>query len=339
MGNNKSRITYIGRFPPPYGGVTVKNALLYNCLSKRIALEKLDLTAVKSLDFETCRSFARCLLDRKGALVVGLSKKWRRRLTNVLYWINREKMKRSILIVMGGQVAEDAFSIKKINCFKRVFVETDAMRRNLELCGAINVSVYPNCRCRREGMLPELPADKRHIDAVFFSLISKDKGADTVLCAARNLPEINFHFYGRIDEGYREEFLASMGHLPNVKYHGIFNAVSDDVIGELSKYDVHVFPSRWPNEGVPGIIVETKIAGVPTIAADICYNSELIHEGEDGFLMRENTADELARLLGVLRDDPGRLTIMKKRALESSELFYSDRYIGEIVDCLPGLVI
>lgn len=34
-------VIYLGQFPPPYGGVTVKNALLYDALSERVQIEKL----------------------------------------------------------------------------------------------------------------------------------------------------------------------------------------------------------------------------------------------------------------------------------------------------------
>ena len=35
-------VYYLGQFPPPYGGVTVKNALLREELSKHIAIEVLS---------------------------------------------------------------------------------------------------------------------------------------------------------------------------------------------------------------------------------------------------------------------------------------------------------
>ena len=33
-------VYYLGQFPPPYGGVTVKNALLCEELSKHVAIER-----------------------------------------------------------------------------------------------------------------------------------------------------------------------------------------------------------------------------------------------------------------------------------------------------------
>lgn len=49
---------------------------------------------------------------------------------------------------------------------------------------------------------------------------------------------------------------------------------------EPSAYDLHLFPSRWRNEGVSGVLVEIKMAAVPSIVSDICYNAELIRDGK-----------------------------------------------------------
>ena len=36
------KIRYIGLFPPPYGGVTIKNKLIYDCLSETKKIVKFN---------------------------------------------------------------------------------------------------------------------------------------------------------------------------------------------------------------------------------------------------------------------------------------------------------
>ena len=48
---------YIGSFPPPYGGVTVKNALLFEVVSEKVPLDKLNLMDVKKHDLAAMASF------------------------------------------------------------------------------------------------------------------------------------------------------------------------------------------------------------------------------------------------------------------------------------------
>lgn len=145
------------------------------------------------------------------------------------------------------------------------------------------------------------------------------------------LPQVSFHFYGRIEHGYEDAFRLAMRSLPNVEYHGVFDSVSNDVIVELGQYDLHLLPSAWASEGVPGVLVETKIAAVPSIVSDVCYNAEIIKNGVDGVVLRENTAECLIAAIEMLDADPTLLSHMKASALASAEHYYVDQYIDEIV--------
>ncbi len=334
---SRYRITYIGSFPPPYGGVTVKNALLYKHLSERLEIEKLDLTVVKKLNLKAVFGLLRTIFSRNGALVLGVSADWRYRLTYILYRFNRRKMGRSILVVMGGKTPENAAYVSRMNGYRRVYVETESMKRSFEAMGAYNVAIYPNCRERPKIPVQIKPSGGGRMSSVFFSLISPDKGVGIALGAAELLPEIDFHFYGRIENGYEEYFRSNVSRLSNVCYHGVFDSVTGDVLRELNKYDVHIFPTLCPNEGVPGVIAETKLAGVPTIASDRSYNAELIEDGVDGVLTHADTAEELAGILGSMDASPVSVDRMKEAALASGERYDIDRYLdlfeGELLDC------
>lgn len=175
------------------------------------------------------------------------------------------------------------------------------------------------------------------MSSVFFSLVSPDKGVEIALDAAKLLPGVDFHFYGRLERGYEKCFRGKVDELPNVYYHGVFDAVAGDVMGELNKYDVHIFPTLCPNEGVPGVIAETKLAGAPTIASDRSYNGELIEDGIDGFLTHGDSAEELAGILGGMAAAPESVDRMKKAAQASGESYDIERYIplfeDELHDC------
>lgn len=170
----------------------------------------------------------------------------------------------------------------------------------------------------------------RKLKCVFFSLVSTDKGVDLVLEAAKSLPNIDFNVYGRIEKGY-EEFQKQVNELDNVTYMGIFDSVKGDVVTELNKYDIHLFPTRWPNEGVPGVLVETKMAAVPSIVSDVCYNAELVVNGKEGVVLKENTVEALVAAISALDADREKLDAMKAASLESAERFYIDRYIDLLV--------
>ena len=89
-----------------------------------------------------------------------------------------------------------------------------------------------------------------------------------------------------------------------------------------------------PNEGVPGVIVETKLAAVPTIASNRGYNSELINNGKDGVLTCSDTVDELVGIISSLATSPEQLDSMKEAALLSADFFYVERYLDTISEVL-----
>ena len=180
--------------------------------------------------------------------------------------------------------------------------------------------------------------DDGELKCVFISLVSPDKGVDLVLEAAKSLPSVEFYIYGRTERGYGD-FRCRINGVDNAKDMGVFDSVSNDAVAELSKYDVHLFPARWANEGVPGVLVETKTAAVPSVVSDICYNAELVRDGVEGIVLRQNTAECLVEAISLLDADCERLYIMKVSALESAERFYIDRYIDLLVSDLteePG---
>ena len=103
---------------------------------------------------------------------------------------------------------------------------------------------------------------------------------------------------------------------------------------ELRQYDVLLFPTRWKDEGVPGVLVEGKIAGIAEIVSDTCYNAELISDGTDGVILKENNVSCLAEEINKMDSDREYLQRLKEGSRISAERFYIDNYIEEIIDAL-----
>lgn len=327
-----SDIRYIGAFPPPYGGVTVKNNMIYSQLRKQI-----DVTRVffqhrimkQTLD-------VLWLFFWRKAFIIGVSaskgkSKW---ITTILYWLNRNAMNRSLYFMMGGleadYIAENQLLIKKYSEYKQIYVETESMKKVLSDSGMKNVSVFPNCRIR-PVRLPSLRDSEEKLKCVFFSNIQKSKGVDTILRVSEGLLSVEFYLYGYIDAEYTREFDNLVKNRKNVCYKGVFSGNAQDVIEELNKYDVLLFPTRWKTEGVPGVLVESKIAGIPAVVTDVCYNAEIVTNGEDGIVVPLNNEMEFQRAIEELDRDRERLRDLKEKARESAERFYVDNYIEKII--------
>lgn len=331
-------IVYMGAFPPGYGGVTIKNQNLYTALEKEIPIKKVDFNRVKRKDIKEAGRLVFHLLNPRNRFVVGVSGKiTRKRFTQVLYYLNRKAMRNSIIMIMGGTASHnmsvDPEYRKCAMGYKKIYVETQSMKAEMDAAGFENVDIYPNGRFRPQKAVELKTADKK-LRCVFFSQVQPEKGADLVLEAARMLPNVDFSFYGNIVDDYKDIFMNRVNAQQNVSYYGVFKGSFDAVYGELSKYDVLLFPTKWDIEGVPGILVEGKIAGLAEIVSNKSYNAELVQDGVEGVVIAENTGNCLAAAIQQLAEDRDFLNSMKKGSRESSERYYIENYIESIADNL-----
>ncbi|WP_293729479.1 glycosyltransferase [uncultured Phascolarctobacterium sp.] len=326
-------VYYIGRFPPPYGGVTVKNNMLFGLIKKSIKLIAIDTNYLRlSKPLNVLRFFGITFFKNE-PFVIGVSGKAQRLLSMYFYYGNRKTMRKSILVVMGGQfaniVAEDKAYQKYISCYKKIYVETNSMLENLKEVKIDNVSLFPNCRQKPDFEI-KVRENTGRLQCVFFSMIYPEKGVELVLNAAKRLPLVDFSFWGDVRKDYKENFQKAINSLKNCTYYGIFKSNGNNVYELLNQYDLLLFPTFYKNEGVPGILVEAKFAALPAIVSNFAYNAELVRNDEEGVVMQENTADMLVHEILKLDNDRTRLKRYKERTLRFSEKFIIDNYIDDI---------
>ncbi len=326
-----SKIYYMGSFPPPYGGVTIKNELLYEQLK-----DKFDIC--RKQKFTTLSTIEALLKGRRFILGVGHTK-FLLLLTTVMYYFRPKAMSRSIVFAMGGNLADlvedNPVMIKRLQRYLCIYVEPTGMMNRLQKMGLKNLSLLPNCRVRPERNAVTYK-DNGNLHCVFFSTIQENKGVDNILSVAKEMSNIAFTFYGHIDDDYKEVFTNAVAELSNVKYMGVFSGDSESVYSELAKYDVVLLPTKWKTEGIPGILVEAKIAGVTCIVSDECYNSEIIKNSEEGIVLSENTPERLKEAIVKLDSDRELLDRFKSTNHASAEKYYIENYIDKIEKSMRG---
>ena len=325
-------IYYLGSFPPPFGGVTVKNELICVEISKKINI-RYDEEIKK---WRKAYKWGLALLKSR-QFVIGCATPTLFRLTSILNMVNKKAMARSIVMVMGGTMPswleKRANLIPMFSMYRHLYVETERMRLALRSLGLENVSVFPNCR-KRPGREYSPAETGRQMRCVFFSLISPDKGSDLVLEAAKALPDVLFDFYGHIEPGYEEPFRKQIDGLPNAVYHGLFKTEGENVYDKLHEYDLLILPTKCKTEGVPGVLVEAKIAAVPAVVSDIAYNAEIIEDGRNGTVLSSNDAAALTQAIARLDVDRETLYHLKTGAKTSAEQYYIETYLPEILGML-----
>ena len=330
-------LIYIGAFPPGWGGVTIKNRDLYQMLlTEGVQIKKVDLHRItRQKRVSEALKLVGAVLGRNNQYVIGISTGMRKKFTGVLYYLNRKAMRKSIMIVMGGTAAQDIASDSRFMCwaseYKKIYVETDSMVRNLENSGMKNIALYPNCRHKSSISYREKRKAEK-LRCVFFSYIQPQKGIDIILQAAKKLRNVEFFFYGNTDPTYTEKFKQEIEELTNCNYKGIFKGCNEEVYQELRQYDVLLFPTKWDTEGVPGILVEAKIAGLPCIVSNKSFNSELVQDKEEGIVLAENDAGNLVQAIQLFDNDREFLQKLSTGSYRSAERYYIENYIGKIKD-------
>jgi glycosyltransferase involved in cell wall biosynthesis len=92
-------------------------------------------------------------------------------------------------------------------------------------------------------------------------------------------------------------------------------------LGHLICARVMLLPSRW--EGLPISIIEAMHRGIPVVASNVPGTSELIVDGETGFLVPAEDVDGYASRLRLLLDNEVLRTSMGTRALERARMSFS----------------
>lgn len=131
----------------------------------------------------------------------------------------------------------------------------------------------------------------------FAGRISREKGIDLFIDAAKDLPNVPFKIAGD-----HKGFELIVKKAPkNVEFLGKLGGK------ELKKFYEHsrviVLPSKW-YEGLPAVIIEAMLHAKPVICSDLGGLPEIVEQGITGLLFKHNNAKDLSGKILKLWDDP-----------------------------------
>lgn len=326
---------FIGELPPPYGGVTVKDQLLLNEIYKASGIKMLDLVECKRRPYKIplvgLKLIWRLLVSKN--VIVGVGSQPRCKVILKIRKFLRGKKGLSSLrvMVMGGNLhnvtKSDAAYRELLKYCGSVWVETEGMVRSLKEQGIENAKFFPNCRTDQGSIPPrEVGNTPRY---VFFSKICEEKGVDEVFDAMKYSDgRFTVDFYGEVAADYKERFKEHLENNPTAIYHGVFNSVNGNVYKELNQYDAMLLPTHYGAEGVPGALVEAKMAGIAAIVTDCCFNAEIVKDGVEGIVMNEPLGEILCNM------PLEKLMLLKNGAFKSRVRYsietYRDTLLAEV---------
>jgi glycosyltransferase involved in cell wall biosynthesis len=167
------------------------------------------------------------------------------------------------------------------------------------------------------------------VKIVFISRVKPEKGIETLFKSLDLIQDLDFRLdiYGILLDDYRGRFTELICRRDYAEYRGVL--ASSEVVSHMLSYDLMVFPTTYGGEGFPGVLVDAAIAGLPVIATDFAYNSEIVRDGFNGLLVSPADTEDLASKIELLIQDRNlRHQLGRNNRLISRE-YTVDKVIGD----------
>ena len=249
----------------------------------------------------------------------------------LFYFVNMFYHKKLSYVVIGGWLPsflEKRPLLKKIvSCFDGIYVETNVMLKTLEQNGLKNVFLMPNFRMLnavRENDI--IINDSSPVRLCTFSRVSKEKGIEDAIRAVTELNKEYHHnlfsldIYGKIDKEQKDWFNNIKQSFPDyIKYKGRVSYTESVCV--LKDYYALLFPTYYDGEGLAGTLIDAMAAGIPSVVSDWKYNSEIIENGENGYLFKTRNVEEMKDKIRLLYMDKEKYEYMRKASLDKYRKF------------------
>lgn len=172
------------------------------------------------------------------------------------------------------------------------------------------VVVVPNGRDpRRYRPAPvgaSSPADGP-VRMVFVGYLDRGKGPDRFIEMVRSLRADGLPVTGTVvGDGPLRAALEGPAAAAGVELSGR----RDDVVPFLQRSDLLVFPSAPDGEGMPGVLIEAGLCGLPVVATRVAGASTVVDHGRTGLLVPVGDPDALHRAAEELVRQPARRRAM-----------------------------
>ena len=172
------------------------------------------------------------------------------------------------------------------------------------------------------------------IKCFYLGRIHPDKGINLIFNALNqiNKGKIKYlvDFYGPIEKKYNNEFQDKINKYDFAEYKGILDLSKNKNYEILSKYDLFLFPTFWHGEGFPGVVLDSFISGVPVLASDWKYNSEIIKNNHTGIIFESKNLDSLIDSLNYIYNNKNLLPVLALNAYKESKNYKAEKIMEKI---------
>ena len=173
--------------------------------------------------------------------------------------------------------------------------------------------------------LPGNQPRNQHTYIAFAGRISREKGVDLIIQAARGLPDIQFKIAGAVRDGFILKNLPS-----NVTYCGVLRG--DDLDDFYRNASAFIMASIC-YEGFPMVLPEAMAYRLPVIAPRIGGFPEIVEDGKNGLLVTMGDHQDLIEKIKYIWENPNIAREMGENGFQKLTREYSpDTYYDKLMN-------
>ena len=342
-------------------GQRVKTREFINILnSENIPVDLVDLEMFKSKPFKVLKCIKNGIKNNDIIIFISASRGVRTLLPFINH-LNRKYNKRFVLPLIGSSVlhyyidglskdecfnfllndnvtkCRNKFLSKQLSKIDLILPETELLTQRFKSFYSLsNVKTFPNLKI---GSLCKI--SKKNGRYAFISRINVNKGIFDLIKVVdqinfSNTDKIYLDIYGdyQLTEDNKKMFDRLLMNNGFIHYKGVLKP--DQVINVLSSYDYLVFPTKFVSEGIPGIVIESLIAGTPVISSSYPQSGSVLKDGLNSIVFKMDNQEELKKALVNSQKDE------TKRRLTSGAISSSTKYIysfnrENFYECILGV--
>ena len=339
----KIKTLFIGPFSPPNSGDGVKNDYLRDGFEAENINNIIWFDTIKRSGSKFNHYFKLIkLMVSSRQLILSLNKYGRYTIIPIFFLFSLFSRKRAVLYVIGGTFDQQLYFlsplmrkifVRTVNRLDGVFAESKALMDGLQNAGIRNVTMIYNPR-KDTGTRWELTDDNR-AKAVFISRVYEDKGLNVFMDAVEKINAKGTHLeldiYGPVDseyEAYLNQRVAESG--GTITYKGVLKP--DEVQNILPQYHFLGLPTFHFGEGLPGILVESGMAGMPIIITRFNALPEYFTHNESALFIEPRDVLSLENEILRLLNDDELASTLSKGILKTVEPFKVENVIKQSLE-------
>ena len=329
---NKIKLGVCGAFPGPIGGTTILVQQHYEAFlhSEDFEVSKYDFLSHDFLkSFPKIRPFYLCFKSvlQNDVSTINVSLRGFRYL---LLFICILKLVFNNKVIIFRYYGGDATSLygKLLYRMTWLLVKYSKFQGPILTETLSNIAYFDQLGLRTYQLTNSRPEPREQINkttndvmkCIFIGQMKKSKGVLDIIRAVDENMQIQIDLYGPLEWDIS---LSELQSSPKVRYCGIIPLGRAPTI--IREYDCMIFPTRWPGESHAGVVIEAYSVGVPVIAYEWQALSEIISDGQTGYLIPPADIPKLSRKLKALSENPEQLTDLSLEARKRFVNYFTDQ--------------